>query len=66
MLAGTPGSVKTAYQEAIVHSNKDWFALDSCRDQLILLKNLGFHPENVEMGIATLDHAKDLCTTTRI
>ncbi|MEK7779511.1 MAG: tetratricopeptide repeat protein [Pseudomonadota bacterium] len=57
VLAGTPDSIKTAYQEAIVHSNKDWFALDSCRDQLILLKNLGFHPENVEMGIATFDRA---------
>lgn len=57
VLTGTPGSIRTTYQEAINYSNKDWFALDSCRDQLILLKNLGFHSENVETGIATFDHA---------
>ena len=42
VLLGTPDSVKAAYKEAIVRNDKDWFALNSSRAQLQLMKNLGY------------------------
>jgi len=57
VLSGTPDTVKTAYKEAIAKNEKDWFALDSCRDQLQLLQSLGFRTETVEAGIGTFDRA---------
>jgi hypothetical protein len=55
VLVGTPDSVKAAYKEAIAKNDQDWFALNSSRAQLQMLKDLGFRPENVDAGIATLD-----------
>ena len=55
VLVGTPDTVKTAYKEAIAKSDKDWFALNSCRAQLELLKDLGFCPEQVDAGVVTFD-----------
>ena len=57
VLVGTPDTVKAAYKEAIAKNDKDWFALNSSRAQLQILKDLGFHPENVDAGIATFDRA---------
>ena len=57
VLVGVPDTIKAAYKEAIAKNDKDWFALNSCRTQLEILKNLGFRPENVEAGIATFDRA---------
>ena len=57
LLVGTPDTVKTAYKEAIAKNDKDWFALNSSRAQLQMLKDLGFRPENVDAGIATFDRA---------
>jgi len=57
VLEGTPDSVRAAYKEAIARNGKDWFALNSSRAQLLLLRDLGFQPENVEAGIATFDRA---------
>jgi len=57
VLEGTPNSVKAAYKEAIAKNDKDWFALNSSRAQLRLLKDLGFRPENVDVGLATFDRA---------
>jgi tetratricopeptide (TPR) repeat protein len=57
VLVGTPDATKTAYKEALAKNDKDWFALNSSRAQLQLLKDLGFRPENVEAGIATFDRA---------
>ena len=57
VLVGTPETVKAAYKEAIARNDKDWFALNSSRAQLQMLKDLGFHPENVDAGIATFDRA---------
>ncbi len=57
VLIGTPDTVKEAYKEAIAKNDKDWFALESGRGQLLLLKKLGFKPENVEAGLATFDRA---------
>lgn len=57
VLVGTPDTVKEAYKEAIARNDKDWFALNSSCAQLQLLKDLGFHPETVDAGIATFDRA---------
>ncbi len=57
VLVGTPGTVKAAYKEAIAKNDKDWFALNSCRAQLQILKDLDFKPDNVAAAIATFDHA---------
>ncbi len=57
VLAGTPETVKAAYKEAIAKNGKDWFALNSSRAQLQLLKELGFRPDTVEAGIAAFDRA---------
>ena len=57
VLVGAPDTIKAAYKEAIAKNDKDWFALNSCRTQLELLRDLGFRPENVEAGIATFDRA---------
>ena len=56
-LVGTPDSVKAAYKDAIAKNDKDWFALNSSRAQLQLLKDLGFRTDTVEAGIATFDRA---------
>ena len=57
VLVGTPDTVTAAYKEAIARNEKDWFALNSSRAQLQLLKDLGFRPDTVEAGIATFDRA---------
>jgi tetratricopeptide (TPR) repeat protein len=57
VLVGTPESVRAAYKEAIANNDKDWFALSSSRAQLVLLKELGFHPDHVDAGLATFDRA---------
>lgn len=57
VLIGTPQTVGTAYREAVARNRRDWFALDSCRAQLLLLQDLGFRPENVSAGIAAFDRA---------
>jgi hypothetical protein len=57
VLVGTPDTVKAAYKDAIARNDKDWFALDSSRAQLQMLKELGFRPEHVDAGIATFDRA---------
>ncbi len=57
VLVGTPDTVKAAYKEAIAKNDKDWFALNSSRAQLQLLKELEYHPENVDASITTFDRA---------
>lgn len=57
VLVGTPDATKAVYKEAFAKNDKDWFALNSSRAQLQLLKDLAFRPENVEAGIATFDRA---------
>jgi tetratricopeptide (TPR) repeat protein len=57
VLVGTPQKVVEEYKEAIARNENDWFALDSTRAQLLLLKDLGFRPEHVDAGIATFDRA---------
>jgi tetratricopeptide (TPR) repeat protein len=57
VLVGTPESVKAAYKEAIAKNENDWFALNSSRAQLQLLRDLGFRPDPVAAGVATFGRA---------
>lgn len=57
VLVGTPDTVTATYKEAIAESEKDWFALNSSRAQLQMLKDLGFRPDVVEAGIDTFERA---------
>jgi tetratricopeptide (TPR) repeat protein len=57
VLVGTPETTKAAYKEALAKNDKDWFALDSSRGQLLLLKNLSFKPDTVEAGLEVFDRA---------
>lgn len=57
LLVGTSATVTQAYKDAVAKSENDWFSLSSCRDQLLLLKELGLHPERVQAGIAVFDRA---------
>jgi tetratricopeptide (TPR) repeat protein len=57
VLVGTPESAMRAYKDAIAKNDKDWFALNSCRAQLQLLKDLGYRPDVVEASITTFDRA---------
>ncbi|HEX7153388.1 MAG TPA: TRAFs-binding domain-containing protein [Thermoanaerobaculia bacterium] len=57
VLVGTPGQATAAYKNAVASNDKDWFALNSSRDQLLLLQALEFHPEHVEAGLAVFDRA---------
>ena len=55
VLVGTPDSVKAAYKEASARNDKSWFDLDSCRGQLLLLKDLSLRRDNVDAGLATFE-----------
>ena len=57
VLLGTPSSVQSAYKEAVAVNRDSWFALDSSRQQLLMLQDLGFRPENVSAGIEVFDRA---------
>jgi tetratricopeptide (TPR) repeat protein len=57
VLLGTADTVAAACKEIIAEGRRNWFALNSRRDQLQLLQDLGFRPEAVAAGIATFDRA---------
>lgn len=57
VLVGSKQAVDTAYKDAVAVADKDWFKLHSSRQQLALLKDLGFRPAEVETGLAVLDRA---------
>lgn len=59
VVSGTTASTTTAYKAAIAKNDNDWFALDSSRSQLFILKDLNLRPETVAAGIATFDRALD-------
>jgi len=63
VLTGSADKVKVAYRKAIARNkDRDRFALESSRSQLLLLQDLGFHPEAVNAGIAVLDRAIEKTT----
>ena len=57
VLVGTPDEVTRAYKAAVAVPGVDWFSLQSSRDQLLLMKDLGFRPEAVAAGLAVFDRA---------
>jgi hypothetical protein len=57
VLVSEADTVKNAYKEAIAKNERDWFALNSSRAQLQLLKDLGFRPEAVDAAIGTFNRA---------
>jgi tetratricopeptide (TPR) repeat protein len=57
VLDGNPEAVEEAYGEAVAINRDNWFALDSCMDQLKLLRDLGFAPERVNAGMAVFERA---------
>jgi tetratricopeptide (TPR) repeat protein len=59
LLVGGKQTIDTAYKNAVAVADKDWFRLNSSRQQLLLLKALGFRPSEVETALAVLDRALD-------
>lgn len=57
VLVGAPQVVTQAYKTAVAVPGVDWFALNSSREQLLLLQDLGFRPEAVTAGLAVFDRA---------
>ncbi len=57
VLVGSPGTTIAAYKEAIAKSGNDWSSLKSSLAQLELFKDVGFHLDNVEAGLAVFGRA---------
>jgi tetratricopeptide (TPR) repeat protein len=57
VLSGDVDASRRAYQAAAAAADKDWFALDSSRQQLVLLSQLGFEPEAVRAALEVLARA---------
>jgi hypothetical protein len=55
VLLNPPDQVETAWREAVAVADKDWFALDSSRQQLRILADLGFRAEAVSAALAVLE-----------
>jgi hypothetical protein len=49
--------IEKAYKFAIAVSENNWFALDSSRQQLLILRYLGFRPKEVEAAINIFNRA---------
>lgn len=57
VLVGTPEAVTRAYKAAVAVPGVDGFSLQSSREQLLLLQDLGFRPEAVAAGLAVFERA---------
>ena len=57
VLIGTPQSTAAAYKEAVAVNRGNWFALDACRAQLLILRDLEFATPNVDAGLEVFDRA---------
>ena len=55
LLSGSIGQVEQVYRRAVAVAEKNWFALDSTRQQLLLLKALDFRPQEVEAALKIFD-----------
>ena len=51
VISGDTKGVERAYKNAVAVSDKDWFALESPKQQLLILKELNFMLEQVEAGL---------------
>jgi tetratricopeptide (TPR) repeat protein len=59
VLLGNTNVVEQSYKNAVAVAGNDWFALDSSRQQLYLLRDLGFRLEQVNAAIKIFDRALD-------
>ncbi len=57
VLTENVATVERSYREAVAVADKDWFNLDSSRQQLLLLKDLGFRPAEVDAALQVLNRA---------
>ena len=49
--------VEAALKSAVAVADKDWFKLNSSREQLLIYKDLGFRPVEVQAGLEIMDRA---------
>lgn len=59
VLLGSKSRVEQTFKAAVAVAQKDWFALDSSRQQLLLLKDLGLRPQEVEAALKILNRELD-------
>jgi hypothetical protein len=64
VLSGSAESAIDAYRTACARHDSNAFALDSCRGQLEILRDLGFRMEVVEPAISTLERVIQRLRTT--
>ncbi|HWP56524.1 MAG TPA: TRAFs-binding domain-containing protein [Candidatus Acidoferrales bacterium] len=50
-------TVEAAYRSAVAAADRDWFKLSSSREQLLLLKDLGFRAQEVAGALQILERA---------
>ena len=55
LLCFDAAAVKRDWKAAVAAAGRDWFALDSSRQQVQLLSGLGFRPEETALALAILD-----------
>ena len=55
LLCADATAVKRDWKAAVAAAGRDWFALDSSRQQLQLLSGLGFRPEETALALAIVD-----------
>ena len=59
VLSGECPTAETAYRNAVAVAQKNWFWLDASREQLLLLRELGFQPDIVDAAVRVFDRALD-------
>lgn len=55
VLLASSSRVEQTFKAAVAVAQRDWFALDSSRQQLLLLNDLGFRSQEVEAALKILD-----------
>jgi len=66
LLASGQGVVERTYRAAVAVADKDWFALDSSRQQLLLLTQLDFRPVEVGAALRVFDRALERLTPPQV
>jgi tetratricopeptide (TPR) repeat protein len=59
VLTGDEDTAERAYKDAVAIAEKDWFNLDSPRQQLLILNDLGFRPGAVDAALKVFDRAME-------
>ena len=61
LLSNPLESVREAYGQAVAAANGDWFALDSSRQVLQLLRDIDFRPAETAAALAIVERAMEGC-----